>query len=115
MVIIADMYQVIIKIVTTKGSKDSNPSVNWIHPDKDMEKFAELRNVELNNLVLLHEFDSHFNLIISKDSELAKNGSLSYRFNVGPMMKQNNDEEIEIEEELGKEETKETENNKSSN
>ena len=30
-------------------------------------------------------------------------------------MKQNDDEEIEIEEELGKEETKETENNKSSN
>ena len=38
LVIIADMYQVIIKIITTKGSKDSNPSVNWIHPDKDMEK-----------------------------------------------------------------------------
>ena len=40
-------------------------------------------------MVLLHEDGSHFNLIISKDSDLAKLGSLSYRFNVGPIVKNN--------------------------
>ena len=54
-----------------------------------MEKFAELKNVPLNDMVLLHEKDSHFDLIVSKDSDLAKLGSLSYRFNVGPLMNQN--------------------------
>ena len=32
-----------------------NPTVNWFYPDKSMEKFAELSNVEQNDMVLLHE------------------------------------------------------------
>ena len=63
-----------------------NPTVNWFHPDKDFKQFAELKNVEQNDMVLLHEDDSHYNLIVSKESDLAKQGSLSYRFNVGPLM-----------------------------
>ena len=53
-----------------------------------------------NDMVLLHVHDSHFNLVISKDSDLAS-GSLSYRFNVGPLMKENidetNNDEVDIE------------------
>ena len=75
--VIADMYQVNIKIITMRNSEDKNPTVNWVYPEKTMEQFAELRNVELNDLVLLHEEDMHFNLIISKDSDLARLGSLS--------------------------------------
>ena len=63
---------------------DKNPTVNRIHPDEKMKEFAELKNVELDEMVLLHQTDNHFNLIVSKDSDLAKYGSLSYRFNVGP-------------------------------
>ena len=39
------------------------------------------------DMVLLHEDETHFNLIVSKTSNLARMGSLSYRFNIGPMMK----------------------------
>ena len=35
-------------------------------------------------MTILHEDDCHFNLIIDKKSYLAKLGSLSFRFNVGP-------------------------------
>ena len=99
LVVIADMYQVNIKVITIKSSTDVNPTVNWFHPDKMMAKFAELNNVEQNDMVLLHEDDSHFNLIISKDSDLAKLGSLSYRFNVGPLMKKDVEEsEVETDE-----------------
>ena len=88
--IIADLYQIKIKIVTTKGSSDREPTVNWIYPDPVLKEFAELKEVEINDLVLLHENDMHFNLIISKESDLAKHGSLSYRFNVGPIMQKLN-------------------------
>ena len=86
------MYQIRIKIVTTKGIKDDNPSVNWIYPDKGLKKYAELKDVELNDMVVLHEDDVHFNLIISKNSDLAIKGSLSYRFNIGPTLTKNLDE-----------------------
>ena len=83
LVLLADMYQVNIKIITMKGIADQNPNVNWVHPDKEMEAFAELKNVEQDDLVLLHEAETHFNLVISRDSDLAKQGCLSYRFNFG--------------------------------
>ena len=82
--ILADMFQIRIKIITTKGSTDENPTTNWIYPDPKLKPFAELNNVDINDMVLLHDNDSHFNLIISSDSDLAKFGSLSNRFNVGP-------------------------------
>ena len=102
MTIIADMYQINIKTITIKSSSDSNPTVNWVHADKNMEKFAELKNVEQDNLVLLHEDESHFNLIVAQDSDLARLGSLSYRFNVGPMINKDEDAEevIDIEQEV---------------
>ena len=79
--IIADMYQLKIKVITTKGSDDENPTVNWIHPDDTLKEFAELRDFKMDDMVLLHENDSHFNLVISEDSDLAKLGSLSHREN----------------------------------
>ena len=57
---------------------DTNPAVNWIYPNKDLEKFSELKGVELGHMSLLHKNDDHFNLV-------ATLGSLSYRFNIGPI------------------------------
>ena len=100
--VIADMYQIRIKIITTKGSKDTNPSVNFIYPDANLKDFAELKNVAMNDMVLLHEDDIHFNLIISGESDLAKCGSLSHRFSIGPQAEaidridQSNNTETEI-------------------
>ena len=72
------MYQIKIKIITTKGQNDSNPTVNWIHPDPTLKELAEL-NIDMKDMVLLHEEDQHFNLIIPGNSDLAKLGSLSIR------------------------------------
>ena len=84
--ILADMQKLKLKIITTKGHDDKNPTVNWIYPDTELGKFAELKDVKLNDMILLHEDDNHFNLIVNNRSDLAVMGSLSYRFNVGPMM-----------------------------
>ena len=82
--VLSDMYQIRRKIITSNGPDDENVAVNWIYPDLDLKTFAELKNVELNDMVLLHANESHFNLVVSKNSDLAVLGSLSFRFNVDP-------------------------------
>ena len=52
--------------------------------DESLKEYAELKDVELGNMVLLHENETHFNLIVSKKSDIAKFESLSNRHNVGP-------------------------------
>ena len=91
--VLSDMYQVKVKIISTKGEEDKNPTVNWIIPDAEMNEYSELRNVELDVMVLLHEKESHFDLIVSEDSELGTLGSLSYRTNIGPLINENYIEE----------------------
>ena len=51
--IIADMYQIRIKVITTKGSDDKNPTTTWIYPHAELKKFAELRDVKLDDMVLI--------------------------------------------------------------
>ena len=78
--VIADMYQIQIKVITTKGVDDKHPTINWIYPEEILKEFAELQDVDISEIVLLHENDSHFNLVINKQSDLALFGSLSHRF-----------------------------------
>ena len=97
--IISDIYQIKIKVITTKGTNDKSPTVNWIFPDESLKVFSEFTKVEMNDMTLLHENDMHFNLVISKNSDLAKLGSLSYRYNVGPLLKRNEEEKDKKEKE----------------
>ena len=96
--VVSDMYQVNIKVITSKGEKDTKPTVNWIFPDESLKEFAELKDVELEDIVLMHEADSHFNLIVSEQSELATLGSLSFRSNIGPFEEVKNFEDDTMEE-----------------
>ena len=48
-----------------------------------MKEFAELKNVDLDIMVLYHENDCHFNLVIDKHSDLAIKGSITSRLDVG--------------------------------
>ena len=70
--IIADMYQIRIKIITI-GRSNNIPTVNWIYPEEKMAEFAILKNVDMGVMVLLHDNDNHFDLVISSDHELAAN------------------------------------------
>ena len=93
LVVISDMYQVNIKVITSKGEHDTKPTINWIFPDESMKEFAELKDVELEDIVLFHENDLHFNLIVSEQSELATLGSLSFRSNIGPIVDEKEDDD----------------------
>ena len=105
--IIADMYQIRIKIITSKGNDDLNPTVNWITPEPSMKQFAELKDVELDDLILFHEDETHYNLIVSNKSELAQSGSLSYRFNIASIV---NEIEVGTENEKHSKHTEDAEN-----
>ena len=100
------MFQVNIKIITTKGPSDTNPTVNYVTYEKDMAEFAEIKNVDLGEMVLLHQNESHFDLIVSGNCDLAKLGSLSHRFGVVPLFEigeeTNDDEDIGDEEDCEK-------------
>ena len=78
-------------MITTKGNADKSPSVTLIYPNTELKKFAELSDVDINDMVLFHKNDNHFNLVVNKDSDLATLGSLSYHYDFGPMLV-NNDE-----------------------
>ena len=88
--IISDLYQIKIKIITMKSSTDEDPTVNWIIPDKNMSDIAELKDVNIEDLVLLHENDNHFDLVVAESSELIKFGGLSDR----NIMSQNKNDDI---------------------
>ena len=109
--IIADMYQMRIMIITTKGEHDDNPVVSWIYPDETLADEAELKNVAIKDMRLFHENDIHFNLIVAEGSLLATMGSLSYRNNISSMVeveeKQNETEDIEGEDNVLKEQQEE--------
>ena len=66
--VISDMYQIRIKVITSKGRDDKNPYISWIYPDASMKKFAELNNVDIDDMVLFHENDCHFNLVVNNNS-----------------------------------------------
>ena len=86
--VIADMYQVRIKNITTKGTSDETPSENWIYPDKDLKEFAELKDVKIDDMIIIHQNDVHFDLVVDKNSDLATMGSLSYRLNIPPFVEE---------------------------
>ena len=94
LVVLADIYQIRIKIISTKGPDDVNVSTNWIYPDEKLKMFAELKDALLGDMTLLHEDDVHFNLVINKNSDLALLGSLSYRFNIGPIIREVKSSEV---------------------
>jgi hypothetical protein len=97
--VIADMFQVRIKVITSFGDNDRSPTVNHIYPDISLKPFAELKGVDIDEMVLFHENDNHFNLVVNEKSDLAMKGSLSYRFNIGPLLmdeiKDKNEEQTE--------------------
>ena len=91
--IISDLFQVKIKVITRTRRGNGDPTVNWIHPDEEMKEHADLKHVDMVEMVLIHDDDSHFNLIVAEDSDLATKGSLSFRANIGRFI-ENNDKEV---------------------
>ena len=73
----ANMYQMQIKVITSKGPEDSQPTVNMIGPDSELNNFKWIPEGKVTDMTLLHYDELHYNIIISKDDHIAKFGTLS--------------------------------------
>ena len=67
---IANLYQVTIKVITTKGLDDKNPITNIITPDPDMKQYALLPPGVVPDMTLIHFENNHFNLLVSSESRI---------------------------------------------
>ena len=85
--LMSNLYQMRIKVITTKSDDDFNPAVNWIGPDQEMNEYKLLPEGIVPEMALIYYDEVHYNLVISKDSVLAK---------VGTLYKQMNDEEEDM-------------------
>ena len=65
---ICNLYQLKIKVVSFKGPDDDNTNVTFVCPDDEMKLFAWIPAGTLEDIVLLHKVDSHFDLVISGSS-----------------------------------------------
>ena len=59
--LMSNLYQMRIKVITTSGETDSNPLVNWIGPDQDMDAFKLLPEGKVPEMILLHYDEQHYN------------------------------------------------------
>ena len=75
--LMANLYQMTIKIITIKDDGIEIPVVNFVGPDIDLRAFRMLPDGKVPEMVLLHYDEQHYNLVISKNCDLAKHGILS--------------------------------------
>ena len=73
LIAIANLYQIDIDIIKTKGPDDKNPSLNKIKADSKLAEFAILPKGKVQNMTLINTNESHYDLIISKTSRIAQN------------------------------------------
>ena len=75
--LLCNLYQMQIKIITTKGSEDPHPIVSWLCPNPELKQFQLLPAGSVPIMTLIHYDEQHYNLVISKNHELFKTGILS--------------------------------------
>ena len=69
---IANLYQIEIRTISTKGPDDKNPTLNILTPHPELQEFCILPAGKVPNMTLLHSNNSHFDLVISRHSRLAQ-------------------------------------------
>ena len=79
--VLSSTYQCNIKIITISGQNDPNPRVNIIEPNPEVKVINKYPQGYIPDMVLLHEEDLHYNLVIPKNSRLATDGGLDYQRN----------------------------------
>ena len=75
--IVSNMYQISVHILTTGLVGLEEPGARWTHiePDKRLSSFSKVHK-GLPDMWLLHVNETHFDLLVRKDSELAAVGCI---------------------------------------
>ena len=70
--VICNMYQLQIKVISYHNENDTKPVINIIGPDETMKKFALVPKSLISDIILYHQYETHFDLITSLESLLVK-------------------------------------------
>ena len=68
--VIANLYQVKIKVIKTEGDNYLNPVVLWIYPAEEIKTSRLIPEGCVSDMVLINYSDRHYNLVISKDHDI---------------------------------------------
>ena len=79
--VVANMYNIKIHILTTHIPSNKGVISRWTHlvPDRRLESGHQNRSFMLNDMWLIHENNTHFDLIVRKDSILSQKDGLFQR------------------------------------
>ena len=78
-VLVSSLYNFKMKIITIEGDDDENPVVTNIEPNEEIVKESEIPDGKVSDLIMLHRKNVHYDLIVPKSSEIAKEGGLDYQ------------------------------------
>ena len=75
--VVSNMYQISIHVLTTGVSGMDEPKARWTHiePDSRLSSFSTVHK-GLPDMWLMHVDEAHFDLLIRKNSDLVKEGSV---------------------------------------
>ena len=76
---VCSIYQINIKMITITGEEDENPVVNIFEPNPELSESREFSAGQVPDMIVLHLKDSHYDLIVPKNSKLAIEGGLDYQ------------------------------------
>ena len=90
---VCSIYQINIKMITITGEDDENPVVNIFEPNPELSDASEFSVGQVPDMTVLHLKDSHYDLIVPRNSKLAIEGGLDYQREVE--MKRNKQEKMD--------------------
>ena len=67
--VLCSLYKFKIKIITLDG--ECEPSVSYIEPNPVLVRFSDFPEGKVPEMVILHQKDVHYDLIVPEDSVLA--------------------------------------------
>ena len=88
---VCNAYQFSVKIITVRGFNDENPEVTIIEPNPEFLTCSLLPAGKIPDMIIFHEHDSHYSLIVPKDCRLATEGGLDYQRSQQNKNPKNND------------------------
>ena len=76
---VCNAYQFSAKIITVRGLNDDNPEVTLIEPNPKFSDHSLVPAGTVPDMIFLHEYNSHYSLIVPEDCRLATDGGLDYQ------------------------------------
>ena len=97
---LSNIYQFVIKIITVTHFDDQHPEVTIIEPDPGFSHVGSIPSGGVPEMLLFHTKDTHYDLVVPKESKLAKEGGLDYQRKQNQEKSNNKEDNALLEEQI---------------